>query len=137
MRDKIKNQKSKIKIAIKGSKFYIMNCIFAFCIFNFALTCFGEEEFVYDSKGKRDPFQPLVTPGGRLLKLDRQEGVSALRIEGIIYDKHGLSYAIVNGEVLKVGDKIGEFQVLKIESSKVIFIKDAKPLEVELNKEEE
>ena len=102
----------------------------------FWVLAFAQEEYAYDAKGKRNPFIPLVTSGGRLLKLDRQEGVSSLTLEGIIYDKHGLSYAIVNSEVVKVGDKIGGYQVLKVESNKVVFIKDAKPLVIELKKEE-
>jgi len=111
--------------------------IFAFCIFATLLTSFAQEDYVYDSKYKRNPFLPLITSDGRLLKLDKEEGVKGLVIEGIIYDKHGLSYAIVNGDVVQIGDKVGGYQVLKIESDKVVFIKDAKSLEVELKKEEE
>ncbi len=95
-------------------------------------------EFVYEDKGKRNPFIPLVTPEGRLLKLDRQDTVSAqgLTIEGIIYDKQGRSFAIVNAEVVGIGDSVGDYQVLKIFENKVVFIKDGEPLEVELTKEE-
>jgi hypothetical protein len=134
--------KSKFKINFRQTPAFrleklILSCSFAFCILNFTFTSLAQDEFIYDSKGKRNPFIPLVTQNGRLLKLDKQEGVEGLRIEGIIYDKHGLSYTIVNSEVVKVGDKVGDYQVLKIESNKVIFIKDAKPLEIELKKEEE
>lgn len=95
------------------------------------------QEFVYDSKGKRNPFIPLVTPEGRLLKLDKQELPSGtLVIEGIIYDKFGRSFAIVNTEVVGIGDLVGDYQVLKIQEDKVIFIKDGVPLEVELTKED-
>lgn len=98
--------------------------------------CFAQEQFIHDSKNKRDPFIPLVTPDGRLLKLDSEEGATGLLLEGIIYDKYGLSYAIVSGEVIKVGDKLGDYQVFKIEKNKVIFLKEGQPLEVELKKEE-
>ena len=129
--------KNKFKIAIKNLRFYILICSFVFCIFNFALTCFAQEQFIYDAKGRRDPFIALVTPDGRLLKLEQQEGSAGLLVEGIIYDKNGLSYAIVNGEVVKIGDKINDYQVLKIEENKVIFIKEGETQEVELKKEEE
>lgn len=91
-------------------------------------------ESVYEAKGRRNPFIPLVTPEGRLLKLDKQEVVSlgGLAIEGIIYDKLGRSFAIVNSTVVGIGDSIGDYQVLKIYENKVIFIKDGQPLEVEL-----
>lgn len=98
---------------------------------------FAADEFIYNSKGKRDPFIPLVTSDGRFLKLDKEEEAPAgLLVEGIIYDKQGLSYAIVNGEVVKIGDNVGEYQVLKIEAEKVIFVKEGEPIEVEIKKEE-
>ena len=104
-----------------------------------AFEAFGQDEFTYNAKGKRNPFIPLVTPEGRLLKLDKEENTAnkqGLAIEGIIYDKLGRSFAIVNAGVVGVGDKVGDFQVLKIMEHKVIFIRDGEPLEVELNKEE-
>lgn len=101
-------------------------------------SVFAQGEFAYNDKGKRNPFIPLVTPEGRLLKLDKQDTVSlqGLAIEGIIYDKFGRSFAIVNTEVVGVGDPVGAYQVLKIFENKVVFIKDGQPLEVEFNKEE-
>jgi len=95
---------------------------------------FGQSEFAYDAKGKRNPFIPLVTPEGRLLKLDKQETYSSggLTIEGIIYDKLGRSFAIVNATVVGIGDTVGDYQVLKIYENKVIFIKNGEPFEVEL-----
>jgi hypothetical protein len=98
---------------------------------------FGQEEFTYDAKGKRNPFIPLVTPGGRLLKLDKQEttSVEGLTLEGIIYDKLGRSFTIVNATVVGIGDMVGDYQVLKILENKVVFIKNGELLEVELTKE--
>ena len=97
---------------------------------------FCQNEFVYNVKGKRNPFIPLVTPEGRLLKLDKQDKSSScgLSIEGIIYDKSGRSFAIVNTTVVGIGDFAGDYQVLKIFENKVIFIKDGEPLEIELTK---
>jgi len=96
---------------------------------------FAQDEFKYDAKGKRDPFIPLVTPDGRFLKLEKEESESGLLLEGIIYDEHGSSCALVNGEVVRVSDKAGDYQVLKIEKNKVIFVKDAQITEVELKEE--
>lgn len=107
-------------------------------LFGLILSCaFGQTEFIYDAKGKRNPFIPLVTPEGRLLKLDKQEDITpgGLAIEGIIYDKFGRSFAIVNATVVGIGDMVGDFQVLKILEHKVIFIRNGEPLEVELTKE--
>ena len=70
-KSKIKNLK--LKIPIPNLKILILNCSFVFCLLNFTLTCFAQEQFTYNAKGKRDPFIPLVTADGRLLKLDQEE----------------------------------------------------------------
>lgn len=98
----------------------------------------AEGGFVYDSKGRRNPFIPLVTPEGRIIKLEAEgDSSSDLNIEGIIYDKNGVSYAIVNKSVVKVGDSVDDYQVLKVEKDKVFFIKEGQVREVLMNKEEE
>ncbi len=123
----------------KKSKFRILDFTLSFCIliFGFWILLYAQDEFIYDAKGKRDPFIALVTPDGRLLKWEKEETVSGsgLLLEGIVYDEHGLSYALVNGEVVRVSDKVGDYQVLKIEKNKVIFIKGGQTLEVELKEE--
>jgi len=101
----------------------------------------AQDNFVYDSKSKRNPFIPLVSPEGRLLKLDKAEDDSAsgsggVSLEGIIYDKHGRSFAIVNATVVGIGDIVGDYRVLKIQENRVILIKDGQPLEVSLIKRE-
>ena len=99
---------------------------------------FAQNEFVYDDHGKRDPFIPLVTADGRLVKLeDETTKATMLAVEGIMCDEHGISYALVNGEIIKIGDTIGGYQVLRIEKNKVIFIKEGNSTEVELKKEGE
>jgi hypothetical protein len=111
--------------------------ILLLCFLSLFSISLAQEQFVYDAKGKRNPFIPLVTPDGRLLKLEQEEGTAGLALEGIVYDKNGVSYAIINGEVVRIGDKVGDYQVLKIEEKKVIFIKDGEPTEVDLKKEDE
>ncbi len=98
---------------------------------------FAQESFVYDSGGKPDPFIPWVTPDGRLQILESQEKKteSELNLEGIIFDKYGLSYALVNSEVVKIGDTIDGYQVLKIEEKRVIFIKDGDLKEIPIKEE--
>lgn len=112
-------------------------CFFLLTICNsrYAICLYAQEQFTYDAKAKRDPFIPLVTADGRLLKLKSSDTV-ALSLEGIIYDKYGLSYAMVNGNAVKIGDKVGEYQVLKIEENRVLFIKDGEISEIKLKKEE-
>ena len=104
-----------------------------FCAIFTSSILYANGEFTYDAKGKRNPFIPLVTADGRLLKLPENEQGKDISLTGIIYDKHGVSYAIVNGTVVGVGDRIGEYRVLKIIEKKVIFIKDNQIVEFELD----
>jgi hypothetical protein len=92
------------------------------------------DDFVYDARGKRNPFIPLVTSDGRYLKLEAEEQKKEeeLRLEGIIYDKYGISYAVVNGIVVKTGDLVGEYQVLKIDEKEVLFMREGQEKRVEL-----
>jgi hypothetical protein len=88
--------------------------------------------FVYDSKGKRDPFLSLVSPEGYLVNVEPFAEVSEINVEGIIYDPKGSSFAIINSEIVKVGEKIGDFEVLDIKKNKVILLKDAEKFEIDL-----
>lgn len=129
-----KTQKAKGKRQGRNLKIKIFEFLVAVSSFWFLVSGFvyAQEQFVYDAKGKRNPFIPLVSPDGRLLKLEKEEAPGNLAIEGIIYDKHGQSYAIVNGQVLRIGDEVLGYRVLKIEKNKVTFIKDGQPQEIEL-----
>lgn len=113
--------------------FYFL--LFVFCIL-FSVS-FAGDNFVYDAESKRDPFIPLVTSDGRLLKLDTEKVKGALTLEGIIYDESSLSYAVVNGAVVKVGDIVEGNQVLRVEKNKVIFIKEGQMFNLELKEKEE
>lgn len=99
----------------------------------FAGIIFAEEEFNYDSKGKRDPFVPLVSEGGGYSS-DAYgiAGVSDIRLEGIVWDESKGSVAIINGEIVKEGDKIGFAKILKIEKGFVIFEIGGESIKIEL-----
>ena len=134
LKNKAQNSNVKLKTLVNVISFTFSLFTFHFSLFTFS---FAQEQFVYDAKNKRNPFIPLVTPEGRLLTLEQDEkAMNSLLVEGIIYDKNGLSYAVVNGEVIKVGDGINNYQVLRIEKNRVIFIKDGQPTEVKLKEEE-
>ncbi len=135
LRDKLKAQSSKLKVSTQSSKLLVFSLSFALCALRFALS-FAQEQFVYDAQSKRNPFIPLLTPDGRFLNLEQALVPEGLSLEGIIYDKYGRSYAVVNGAVVAVGDTVGDYQVLKVEQSRVIFIKDGEPRWIELKKEE-
>jgi hypothetical protein len=104
----------------------------------FIAPLFAEEPFVYDTQDRRNPFIPLVDASGRLIKLDKEEKRGDLVIEGIIFDKSGRSFAIINGAVVGVGDGVsGGYQVLKIDPAKVILMKDGQAREIAIEKDKE
>ena len=96
----------------------------------------AQDKIVYDDKGRHDPFIALVTPDGRLINLEPPEPGSKISLQGIIYDNDGGSYAIINEEVVSVGDNIFDYSVFKIDEDKVILLKDNQPVEYKLKKEE-
>ncbi|MFH0855057.1 MAG: hypothetical protein V1869_00865 [Candidatus Omnitrophota bacterium] len=110
--------------------------LFLLCFFSISLA---QEDFVYQPKGRRNPFIPLVTKDGQLLKLDRERESlpDGLSVDGIIYDKQGVSYALVNGRVIGVGDYAGDYRVLKIEDYKVTFLIGGQVKEVPIYSREE
>jgi len=107
-----------------------------FCIL-FTILCslnFAQEPYVYESAGRRDPFMPLLTPDGRLLQIETRAPSGELRLEGIIFDKGGASLAIINGAVVAEGEPIDDIKVIKIMENKIIFEKDGKAFEQEVNR---
>lgn len=107
------------------------------CFFVFSSLLYAQEEFRYNSQGKRNPFIALVTADGRFLQLDQEsEKRQEMLLEGIIYDKYGVSCAVIEGQVVKTGDTLGDYQVLKIEKNQVLLIKEGQIKALELQKEE-
>ncbi len=86
----------------------------------------------YQSRGKRDPFIPLLTEeGDRIVPpgLDEGEasGVEALVLQGIVYDPEAESFALINGKVVQVDEEIGGAKVLSIEPSAVTVLVEEAP----------
>ncbi len=94
-----------------------------------------DQKYTYTPQGRRDPFVPLVSPSGYLINLEEEEN-TVIRLEGIMYDPKGDSMAIINGELLKVGETINGVVVSKIEPNKVVVVKDNQKIEIELRREE-
>lgn len=71
--------------------------------------------YQYDSYGRRDPFVPLVGVASKV-GVSGAAGVltiDGVQLEGIIIGSDGKPEVIINGEILKEGDRIG---LLLIES---------------------
>lgn len=120
--------------------------LFLFCIFIFLYlaiaqlswipSIFGEEPFVYKSQGRRDPMMPLITPQGLIRDIKSLGPHEGLSLEGIIYDAQSKSLAIINGQIVKAGDAIGEAKILDIRQDRVIILKDNEVQEIKLKEDE-
>lgn len=92
--------------------------IFLLCIM-YSYAGFAQYQYPFTTR-ERDPFSPLISKGGRVL-ITQESVVSNFILKGIIYsDNHSL--AIINDEVLKENDRIGNYIVLKIEEKRVVLI---------------
>jgi len=112
----------------------LLTANFIFC----GIAAGGEEKaFVYDSKGKRDPFVSLIK--SRVMgyaSLENIESVDELVLEGILWDGEANSIAIVNGVILKKGDTINNVEVIKIMPKKVFLQIDDTEHELNLGERE-
>ncbi|MDP6686145.1 MAG: hypothetical protein QGI05_04240 [Candidatus Omnitrophota bacterium] len=97
---------------------------------------FAQKSFQYTSDGRRDPFVPLVSKDGKYLS-DAYgiKGIRDIRLEGIVWDGGESSAAIINGEIVSVGEKIGTVKILKIEEHSVVFDVNGKEVSVDLTEE--
>ena len=114
-------------------KIYYLIFIFLFTI---PLTLIAEEleQFIYNDHEKRDPFWPLVSPSGTILSYDKDLLISEITLEGIMTDVQGRNVAILNGTVLKQGDKIGLFDIESITKTQVTLHKGQERAILDLNK---
>lgn len=87
--------------------------------------------FVYEAKGRRDPFRPLIAPRTTEVRARPRTGlaaleVSELKLSGIVWERRGY-FALVEapngaGYVLRLNDTVGEdARVTKITPQAVTF----------------
>ena len=113
-----------------NQKYFLLLSSAVLCLSFFYFSLAFAEEFRYDSKGKRDPFISAEQSAMQL-------GSGQLRVEGIILDPRGKSYAIVNGEIVGEKDVFAGFKVKEIEANQVLFeSKEGELLKVILNQDE-
>ncbi|MFC1704605.1 hypothetical protein ACFL1E_07500 [Candidatus Omnitrophota bacterium] len=116
----------------------MIKLIILLVLFTFTFTCLGvaDEIFIYDSKNNRDPFVPLVTSEGYSINFEPLHQAGNIKLEGITYDAKAASFAIINGQVMKVGDEIGTFEILEIDADGITVSHEDKKMRVNLRKEE-
>jgi len=106
-------------------------------IFNSIPEGTEQGHFVYDDHGKRDPFLPLVDGNGFIITYEDNLLLTDLVLEGIVLGgDDNTNLAIINGKVLKKGDKIGPFVVLHISAKSVLLGKGKQKFDLKLKKGE-
>lgn len=91
------------------------------------------QEFTYDSRGRRDPFAPLIRGKGETEEVPVAKAFGQFRLEGIIYDPGG-SLAVINGKVLREGDVITGYKVRQIQKTSVSLSKEGESFTLNLKK---
>lgn len=95
------------------------------------------QPFVYNDAGKRDPFWPLVSKTGAIITYDETDlSASDMILTGVLTGVGGRSVAVINGKIVKEGDKIGAFMVERVAPTKVILNNGQEKTELHLRKEE-
>ncbi|MCB9757187.1 MAG: hypothetical protein H6753_02030 [Candidatus Omnitrophica bacterium] len=95
-----------------------------------------EKEFTYNDHDKRDPFWSLLGNRGTILNFDKDIYASDMVLEGVLLEPTGDSVAIINGNIVKIGDKVGFFIVKEIQVNMVILEKGQEIITLKLKKEE-
>jgi hypothetical protein len=95
-----------------------------------------EEKFVYGDHGRRDPMKPLVSPTITFVDYETDFRVTDLRLEGIMSGQDGQSIAVINGQIVKTNDKVGEFVIMRITTDTVELKGGEQKFQLKLKKEE-
>ncbi len=91
---------------------------------------------LYEPRGKRDPFVPLVgSDRPSVIKLKDVVSVDDVRLEGVASGPGGKKMAIINGELVKENDKIGDVVVHVIQNKSVALIISGKEYEINFPQE--
>jgi len=97
------------------------------------------DSFIYDSKGRRDPFSIVVAlkieefdkdPSAKLLEL------SQIEIQGILWDSAS-PLVMVKDEILSVGEEINQAKILEIDPNQVILEYKGEKITLTVIEEEE
>jgi len=78
----------------------------------------------YNDEGKSDPFVPLVTKEGILTHISNEKKDANFYLQGIFYDDKGESMALINEQVVRKNDMIGECKIVDIKKESVVYTKN-------------
>lgn len=102
-----------------------------------ALSLYAAESFRYEPHGKRDPFVPLVgSDKPSVVRLEDVTSADDIKLEGIAVGSQGKKTAILNGEAVKEGDKVGDIELKMIGKNSITILIGGKPHQIYLPGEE-
>lgn len=113
---------------------------FIFALISAALMAVatGAEDFKYESRGRRDPFVSLVGPEkASTAILSDVTSIDEIELEGIAIGAEGRAVVIMNGEMLRENDKVGNLEIKKITKSEVHLLIGGKEYVLNLAQEGE
>lgn len=94
------------------------------------------ESFQYESKGKRDPFVPLIGSGKAVTTgLEDIVSIDDVNLEGIAVGLRGKRIAVINGQLLKENEKIGNLKIIRITDKMVTLSINDKVYQLNLPEE--
>ena len=94
--------------------------------------------FVYDAKGRRDPFVPLVSGAAKVTAgLENIQIIDDVILEGIVWDPQGGSIAILNGVIMKESDRVGIVTIKRIDQKSVTLLLNDEEHSVTLREKED
>lgn len=93
--------------------------------------------FSYEAGGKRDPFIPLI--GQEKVKSSGLENITSIEdvaLEGMAVGAGNKNIAILNGQMVKEGDKFGTLIIKKISNKQVDLSIEGKNYKLDFQEEE-
>jgi len=113
-----------------------MRAVVFLALFGAITSLAGAENFEYNAHGRRDPFVSLIGPEKpAVTRLSDITSVEDIRLEGIVSGAKGEMAAMMNGEILKQNDRIGNIKVKYITKAEVTLIIGGKEYKLKLPEE--
>ena len=91
------------------------------------------EEIRYDTRNKRDPFQPLVGPHAFHGMTGRGKGI--LPLEGVVFDPQKGSYAVIGGSIYREGESIDGAKLVKVLPDRIVMLQETDEVVIWLHEE--
>lgn len=123
---------------MRGRGAFIIRAAVLYVIYGNTLMAAEEGPFIYDSKGRRDPFIPLITQHARAVTaLEDAETLEDIRLEGILWENGGNSIAIVNGILVKEKQAVGNVYIKEIRKNSITILINEVEYNIDLMKKGE